>query len=184
VAEVRVIGAEGNQLGIIPTSIALAKAREAGLDLVEVSPTAVPPVCRIIDYGKYKFEAQKKLKAAKAKQHVIKVKEIKLHPKTSENDYNYRLVQAKEFLEKGFKVRATVVFKGREMVHQEYGGRWLIKLAKDLEGLGLSDGGSHMEGRNMSLIFSPVKVIPVKPKKPEVLGEATSEQIATTITEE
>lgn len=153
VPEIRVVDADGTALGIIPVQQALEKARERGLDLVEVSPTANPPVCRIMDFGKYKFEIQKKQKASKAKQHIIKIKEIKFHPKTGENDYNYRLVQAKEFLEKGFKVKATVVFRGREMAHIEYGSRWLKKMAADLEGVGTPETNSIQEGRNVTMIF-------------------------------
>ncbi len=165
--EVRVIDADGQQLGVLTVPAALEKARERLLDLVEVSPTAQPPVCRIMDFGKYKYEISKKAKASKAKQHIIKVKEIKFHPKTGENDYNYRLVQAKEFLDKGFKVKATVVFRGREMAHMEFGSRWLKKMTVDLVGIGLAETGSIQEGRNVTTIFAPVKHhIPAKPKAP------------------
>jgi translation initiation factor IF-3 len=120
-----------------------------------------------MDFGKYKYEISKKAKASKAKQHVIKVKEIKFHPKTGENDYNYRLVQAKEFLEKGFKVKATVVFRGREMAHMEFGSRWLKKMTEDLNGVGQAETGSIQEGRNVTTIFAPVKHhVPAKPKSP------------------
>lgn len=166
--EVRVIDADGKQLGVLTVPAAMERAKERGLDLVEVSPTAQPPVCRIMDFGKYKYEISKKQKASKAKQHVIKVKEIKFHPKTGENDYNYRLVQAKEFLEKGYKVKATVVFRGREMAHMEFGSRWLKKMAVDLDGVGQAETGSIQEGRNVTTIFAPVKHhtggTPPKPK--------------------
>lgn len=155
--EIRVIDHDGKQLGILTVPAALEKARERGLDLVEVSGAANPPVCRIMDFGKYKYEVSKKQKASKAKQHIIKVKEIKFHPKTGENDYNYRLEQAKEFLDKGFKVKATVTFRGREMAHLDYGARWLKRMAKDLEGLGLAEGGNTQEGRNVTTIFAPLK---------------------------
>ncbi len=173
--EVRVIDADGKQLGVLTVPAALEKARERGLDLVEVSPTAQPPVCRIMDFGKYKYEVSKKQKASKAKQHVIKVKEIKFHPKTGENDYNYRLVQAKEFLEKGFKVKATVVFRGREMAHMEFGSRWLKKMAADLVGVGQAETGSIQEGRNVTTIFAPVKHhTGGTPPKPKPAGPAAS----------
>lgn len=107
--EVRLIDAEGGQVGVVTVPKAIAMAKDVGLDLVEVSPNAKPPVCRIMDYGKYKFELAKKAKQAKAKQHVIKIKEIKLHPKTDKNDYNYRVKHAIEFLEKGFKVKVTLI---------------------------------------------------------------------------
>ena len=157
VPEIRVIDHDGGQLGILTVALAMEKARERGLDLVEVAPGAAPPVCRIMDFGKYKYEISKKQKASKAKQHIIKVKEIKFHPKTGENDYNYRLVQAKEFLEKGYKVKATVVFRGREMAHLDYGSRWLKKMAGDLEGVAAAETNSVVEGRNVTLIFAPVK---------------------------
>ncbi|MDB5049309.1 MAG: infC, partial [Fibrobacteres bacterium] len=109
----------------------------------------------------------------KAKQHIIKVKEIKFHPKTGENDYNYRLVQAKEFLEKGFKVKATVVFRGREMAHMEFGSRWLKKMVVDLAGIGLAETGSIQEGRNVTTIFGPVKHQIQAAPKPKAPGETT-----------
>jgi translation initiation factor IF-3 len=171
--EVRVIDADGKQLGVLTVPVALERAKERGLDLVEVSPTAQPPVCRIMDFGKYKYEISKKAKASKAKQHIIKVKEIKFHPKTGENDYNYRLVQAKEFLEKGFKVKATVVFRGREMAHMEFGSRWLKKMVVDLVGIGLAETGSIQEGRNVTTIFGPVKHHVSVPAKPKAPGETT-----------
>jgi translation initiation factor IF-3 len=170
VSEVRVVDHDGSQLGVLPVPAAMEKAKERGLDLVEVSPNSAPPVCRIMDFGKYKYEIAKKQKASKAKQHIIKVKEIKFHPKTGENDYNYRLVQAKEFLEKGFKVKATVVFRGREMAHLDYGARWLKKMTADLEGLAAAETKTMVEGRNAMLIFAPSKTA-VKPKKVEVKVE-------------
>ena len=170
VSEVRVVDHDGTQLGILSVPQALEKARERQLDLVEVSPNSAPPVCRIMDFGKYKYEIQKKLKVSKSKQHIIKVKEIKFHPKTGENDYNYRLVQAKEFLEKGFKVKATVVFRGREMAHMEYGARWLKKMTVDLDGLGAAETNTMVEGRNVTVIFAPTKAA-VKPKKVKVNAE-------------
>ena len=167
VPEVRVIDHDGGQLGVLTVPAAMEKARERGLDLVEVAPSAAPPVCRIMDFGKYKYEIAKKAKASKAKQHIIKVKEIKFHPKTGANDYNYRLVQAKEFLGKGHKVKATVVFRGREMAHLDYGSRWLKKMAVDLEGVGAAESNSIVEGRNVTLIFAPSKP-GSKPKKLEI----------------
>ena len=184
--EVRVIDADGKQLGVLTVPVALEKARERQLDLVEVSPTAQPPVCRIMDFGKYKYEISKKAKASKAKQHIIKVKEIKFHPKTGENDYNYRLVQAKEFLDKGFKVKATVVFRGREMAHMEFGSRWLKKMAVDLAGIGLAETGSIQEGRNVTTIFAPVKhhvpavAKPKAPGEPKPAGAADAAAVGST----
>lgn len=172
VSEVRVVDYDGNPLGILSVPQAMEKAKERGLDLVEVAPNAAPPVCRIMDFGKYKYEIAKKQKVSKAKQHIIKVKEIKFHPKTGENDYNYRLVQAKEFLKKGFKVKATVVFRGREMAHMEYGARWLKKMTADLDGLGVAETNAMVEGRNVTVVFAPSKA-GVKPKKVEARPAAT-----------
>lgn len=155
--EVRVIDFDGSQLGIMKTRDALERAKETGYDLVEVSPTAKPPVCKIIDYGKYKYEEEKKKKLAKSKQQVIKVKEIKLHPKTDEHDYKYRLENGKKFLSKGHKLKVTVTFKGRELTHIEYGSRWLVQMEEDLNGIATTESPITKEGRNMSVIFAPVK---------------------------
>jgi translation initiation factor IF-3 len=169
---VRVIGHDGQQIGILRTSEALSKAKSLGLDLVEVSPNAKPPVCRVMDYGRYKYEEAKKNKASKAKQHVVKTKEIKLHPKTDINDYTYRLERGKTFLAKGYKLKATVVFRGREMAHMEYGGRWLKQMEEDLKGISHVDSPIKQEGRNMSIIFSPLKV-GSKQAKPETVKVKT-----------
>ncbi len=155
--EVRTIGPDGAQIGVIKTTEALAKAKQSGLDLVEVAPNSKPPVCRILDYGKYKYEEAKKAKAAKAKQHIVKTKEIKLHPKTDVNDYNYRVARAKEFLNKGFKVKATIVFKGREMAHISYGARWIKQLVVDFKECANIDSPARQEGRNLTVTFAPLK---------------------------
>jgi translation initiation factor IF-3 len=169
---VRVIDVDGEQLGVLDTKIALHKAKDQGLDLVEVSPNAKPPVCRILDYGKFKYEEAKKAKAAKARQHVVKLKEVKFHPRTDYNDYRYRLERGKEFLEKGCKLKATVVFRGREMAHMEYGGRWLKQMQEDLEGIAGPESPIKQEGRNMSVIFAPLK------QKPQPKPKANKEEPA------
>lgn len=173
--EIRVISDSGEQLGILTVREALKHSEAVGLDLVEVSPNAKPPVCRIMDYGKYKFEIQKKAKQAKAKQHVIKVKEIKFHPKTDANDYAYRLKHAIEFLEKGYKVKATVVFRGREMAHKEYGKRLLDQMNQDLEEHADKELDAKMEGNNMTSIYIPAKKSSKKKnvQQPEA-GESTT----------
>jgi len=163
--EVRVIGAEGEQLGVMKTRDAIRKAKDTGHELVEVSPNTKPPVCRILDYGKYKYNEAKKAKAAKAKQHVVKLKEIKFHPKTDVNDYSYRLERGKEFLKKGYKLKATVVFRGRELAHVEYGSRWLKQMEVDLQGIGDIESPLKQEGRNFSITFGPAKQISAKIKK-------------------
>jgi translation initiation factor IF-3 len=167
VPEIRVIGADGSQVGVIDTRRALMMAKDAGLDLVEVSPMAKPPVCRIMDYGKFRFELAKKNKAAKAKQHIVKVKEIKLHPKTADNDYNYRVVQAREFLEDGMKVRLVMQFRGREMAHTDFGRRRLDQAKIDLASVAEVEMDIRVEGNTMSVIFNPKKLVPAKKKESE-----------------
>ena len=133
VPQVRLIDAGGSQLGIVDTGKAMQIAKESDLDLVEISPNAKPPVCRIIDYGKFRFEQTKKQKAAKAHQQSVgQIKEIKLHFQTAANDYRYRMVQAQEFLEKGFKVKVLVQFKGREISRMEFGHGLIDKAKEDL----------------------------------------------------
>ena len=155
IPEVRLVGADGQQIGVVPTHIARQMAQEQGLDLVEVAPMARPPVCRIMDFGKYRFEIAKKEKASKAKQHIVKVKEIKFHPRTDDNDYNYRLKHASEFLEKGWKVKVSVLFRGREMAHMDYGRRLLDQMVKDLEEIATVEQSPSMEGRSLGLLLSP-----------------------------
>jgi translation initiation factor IF-3 len=162
VSEVRLVDAEGEQVGVVSIAKALQLAKEAGLDLVEVAAQAKPPVCRIMDYGKFRFEQSKKEKVAKKNQTVIKVKEIKFHPKTADNDYTYRVKQATDFLEKGNKVKMTVFFRGREMAHQDYGRRLLDRAKEDLQEIGDLEMDYRMEGNIMTIIFSPKKSL----KKP------------------
>ncbi len=154
VSQVRVIDQHGQQLGILSTKDAVTQAREAGYDLIEISPTANPPVCRIGDFGKYKYELTKKQKDAKKKQHIVHLKELKMHPKTEANDYAYRIKHAREFLEDGDRVRITVVFKGREMAYLDFGRRILIKAAADLADMADCEVNALMEGRNMYSIFT------------------------------
>lgn len=157
IPEVRLVGADAQQIGVVPTHIAKQMAHEQGLDLVEVAPMARPPVCRIMDFGKYRFELAKKDKASKAKQHIVKIKEIKFHPRTDSNDYDYRLKHALEFLDKGWKVKASVMFRGREMAHMDYGRRLLDQMVKDLDGIALVEQQPVMEGRTMGLLLAPCR---------------------------
>ena len=144
ISPIRLVKEDGEAV-IMDTKQALQMAKDAGLDLVEVSPNAKPPVCRIINYGKFKFEQIKKAKAAKAKQHVVKLKEIKMHPKTAENDYLYRIKQAAEFLQDGMKVKLIMQFRGREMAHMDYGKRLMERAEMD----------SRVEGNTMLSIYGP-----------------------------
>jgi translation initiation factor IF-3 len=152
---VRVIGDEGEQLGVMDIRDAIRTARERGLDLVEVAPTAEPPVCRIIDFGKFQYEAKKKANEAKKKQVTITVKEVKFRPGTDDHDYGYRMKHAREWLEEGDKVKATIWFRGREMTHRELGARILERLETDLADVGEVEARPRMEGNQMFIIFGP-----------------------------
>jgi len=146
---------------------AIRAAKEKGLDLVEVAPTADPPVCRIIDFGKFQYEAKKKANEAKKKQVTIVVKEVKFRPGTDDHDYNYRMKHAREWLQEGDKVKATIWFRGREMTHRELGSRILAKLEGDLQDLGEVEARPRMEGNQMFIIFGPKRHKGVaKPEKP------------------
>lgn len=176
VPEVLLIGANGEQHGVLPTAKAIEMAKAVALDLVEVAATARPPVCKIMDYGKYKFEQAKKAKAAKAKQHVIKIKEIKFHPRTDINDYSYRVKHAEEFLEDGCKVKASMQFRGREMAHQDYGRRLLDRMIQDLGAVADIEQPLKMEGNTMSVVFVAKKKKSVaKPKTPTAVVENSNE---------
>ena len=153
--EVRVIGEEGEQLGVLGIQEAIRAARDRGLDLVEVAPTAQPPVCRIIDFGKFQYEAKKKANEAKKKQVIITVKEVKFRPGTDDHDYDYRMKHARAWLHEGDKVKATIWFRGREMTHRELGSRILQRLEKDLVDVGEVEARPRMEGNQMFIIFGP-----------------------------
>jgi translation initiation factor IF-3 len=151
------IDADGNQVGVVDIKDALAQASEAELDLVEIVPTAEPPVCRIMDYGKYKFELNKKRQAARKKQKQIHLKEIKFRPGTEEGDYQVKLRNLIRFLSDGDKAKVTVRFRGRELAHQELGMKLLERVKADLEEYGTVEQFPKMEGRQMIMIIAPVK---------------------------
>jgi translation initiation factor IF-3 len=157
VREVRVIDEEGQQLGIMPPQQAIQMARDRGLDLVEVAPQATPPVCRIIDFGKYLYEQKKRAHEAKKKQVVIEVKEIKFRPATDEHDYNFKMKHAQEILKEGNKVKATVRFRGREITHKELGAQLLDRLSEDLADCGIVEFRPRLEGMQMMIILAPKK---------------------------
>jgi len=152
-----VIGDDGQQIGILSLSEALHKAEEAGLDLVEISPTASPPVCRIMNYGKYQYEESKRKHAAKKKQKQTQVKEIKFRPGTDVGDYQVKLRNLIRFLENGDKVKVTLRFRGREMAHQELGVQLLQRVENDLKEYGTVEQYPRLEGRQMVMIISPIK---------------------------
>ncbi len=157
VPEIRLIGEDGEQVGVVSVRTALQMAEEAELDLVEIAPLAKPPVCRIMDYGKFKYQESKKAHEAKLKQKQVQVKEIKLRPGTDENDYQIKLRNMTRFLEEGDKVKVTLRFRGREMAHQEFGMRQLERIKADLEELGQVEQMPKMEGRQMVMIIGPSK---------------------------
>ncbi|MBP5997400.1 MAG: translation initiation factor IF-3 [Azonexus sp.] len=157
VPEIRLQGLEGEQLGIMSTRAALQLAEEAGVDLVEIAPVAKPPVCRIMDYGKFKYQEQKRAHEAKLKQKQVQVKEVKLRPGTDENDYQIKLRNMTRFLEEEDKVKVTLRFRGREMAHQEFGMRQLERIKADLEAVGQVEQMPKMEGRQMIMIIAPAK---------------------------
>ena len=154
---VRLIGANGEQVGIVPTREALRNAEEANLDLVEISPNADPPVCRVMDYGKYVFEQNKQKAAAKKKQKQVQVKEIKFRPTTEEGDYQVKLRNLIGFLTQGDKAKITLRFRGREMMHQELGVKLLEKLQIDLAEYAVIEQVPKLEGRQMVMVVAPKK---------------------------
>ena len=152
--EIRVIDDTGAQLGIMPPPQALAIAKQKGLDLVEISPTAVPPVCRIMDFGKYQYQEQKRAREARKHQKVIEVKEIKFRPKVDEHDYQFKKNHIVRFLADGDKVKATIFFRGREMAHPEIGRRILERLIEDLTDVAVAETSPRQEGNQMHTILT------------------------------
>ena len=167
----RLVAENGDQLGIQPVSEALRLAEEQNVDLVEIAPMAVPPVCKLMDYGKFRYREQKKAHEAKLKQKQIQVKEIKFRPGTDEGDYKIKLGKLIEFLEEGDKAKVTLRFRGREMAHKEFGERLLERVRKDLDPYGLVEQFPRLEGRQMVMVLAqkkkapPVKAKAAKPKK-------------------
>lgn len=155
--EIRLIDHEGNNHGVVDPRDAVRMAEEAGLDLVEISPNADPPVCKIMDFGKYKYESQKKANEAKKKQKVIEIKEVKFRPNIDSHDYDVKMRNVTKFLEGGDKVKVTLRFRGREMAHQEIGRELLEKIAGDIDGLGKIEAMPKMEGRQMVMVAAPLK---------------------------
>lgn len=153
--EVRLISAEGEQLGILSLAEAMKKAEEANLDLVKISPNAVPPVCKLMDYGKYRFEQTKRDKEAKKNQHVVEIKEVRMSPSIDVGDFNVKLRNAQKFLSEGNRVKVTVRFRGREMAHTDIGKAHLLKFAEQCADVASLDKEPKLEGRHMSIFLSP-----------------------------
>ena len=149
----RLIGHDGEQVGIVGIKDALSRAEVSGLDLVEVAPDADPPVCKIMDFGKYRYEVTKKEKDQRKKQHVIHIKEIRLRPKTEEYDLLHKIRHAREFLEEGNRLKATIMFRGREMIYKEFGYRLLDRVVQELSDIAKVEKGPIEEGRNLVVFF-------------------------------
>ena len=155
--DIRLIGANGENLGVVSPDRALGLAEEAGLDLVEISPTAVPPVCKIMDFGKFKYETQKKEAEARKNQKVIEIKEVKFRPGTDTHDYEVKMRSVFKFLEEGDKVKVTLRFRGREMAHQDLGKALLDRVAEDVKAAGKIESFPRLEGRQMVMMIGPTK---------------------------
>jgi translation initiation factor IF-3 len=157
VPQVRLVGEDGNQIGVVETQQALRYAQERDLDLVEVAPEARPPVCRVLDYSKYKYEQEQKAKAARRHQKQVNVREIKLRPKIANNDYETKKNHVVRFLKGDDRVKVTIMFRGREQTHPERGERLLMRLAEDVAELGTVEQSPQQDGRNMTMLLAPLK---------------------------
>jgi translation initiation factor IF-3 len=155
ISPVRVIANDGEQLGVMPVEEALAAAQQRGLDLVEVAPLARPPVVKIMDYGKFKFEQAKAARAAKKKQHVIHLKEVKFRPGIDDHDFDFKTRHARQFLQDGNKVKVTMMYRGRQMAHIDLGREVLDRVAGELKDIGKIEQEPKLEGRNMSMVLAP-----------------------------
>src|SRR3982751_537147 len=175
VPQVRLIGEDGDQIGIVDTPQALRYAQERDLDLVEVAADARPPVCRILDYSKYKYEQEQKQKAARKHQKQVHVREIKLRPKTATNDYETKKGHVRRFLDADNKVKVTIMFRGREMTHPERGEALLMKLAEDVADLGVVEQRPNLDGRNMTMLLAPSKKKEASADKPAEGSEPAAE---------
>ena len=158
VQEVSVIGDDGESLGTIPTEEAISMAEDRSLDLVEVAPNANPPVCRIMDYGKHKYKASKKAHEAKKNQKVVHVKEVKFRPNTDQHDFDFKLKHVQRFLENGDKAKVVIFFKGREIIHREFGQRVLERVAEKTEDIAVIEQSAKQEGRTLVMILAPKNV--------------------------
>ena len=165
VPQVRVIGEDGSQIGVLPVREALSLAQSKSLDLVEVAPMSRPPVCRIMDYGKFKYEQNRRARKAKKKQHQMQLKEVKMRPKIEEHDYGFKIQHAREFLQERDKVKLTVTFRGREIAHQDLGHKIIQRAIADLAELSTVESPPRSEGRTLTAVLMP------KPSKPAIKPE-------------
>jgi translation initiation factor IF-3 len=155
VPQVRLVGPDGEMIGIVSTREAMARAEDTGFDLVEISPNADPPVCKLLDFGKFKYEQQKKKNEARKKQKIIEVKEIKLRPNIDDHDYDVKMRAATNFLDEGDKVKVTMRFRGREMMHQDLGMNVLMRVKDQLDPLAKVEQTPQLEGRQMTMVLAP-----------------------------
>lgn len=158
ISPVRLVDADGSQVGVVPVDEALRAAQDRGLDLVEVAPNARPPVVKIMDYGKFKFEQQKAARAAKKKQHVIQIKEVKYRPGIDDHDFDFKTRHAKQFLEEGNKVKLTMMFRGRQVTHPELGRDVLYRVFEAVKEIAKIEAEPRLEGRNMTMVLAPRSV--------------------------
>jgi translation initiation factor IF-3 len=172
VPQVRVIGEDGSQVGVLATRDALQMAQSKGLDLVEVSPTARPPVCRIMDYGKYKYEQNRRARKAKKNQHVMHLKEIKMRPKIDDHDYGFKMDHARAFLADRDKVKFTITFRGREMAHQEIGQALVQRIIADLAEIASVEQHARSEGRTLTMVVMPKPQQQLQQAKPATKPES------------
>lgn len=172
----RLIGVEGEQIGIVTLEVAISLADEAEIDLVEIAPTAQPPVCRLMDYGKFRYQESKKRHEAKLKQKQVQIKEVKFRPNTDDGDYNIKLRNLINFLAEGDKAKVTLRFRGREMAHQEFGVRLLERVRDDLEAYAVVEQFPRMEGRQMVMVLSPKKKEAITPKAKEVKSKESNQK--------
>ena len=168
VQEVSVIGDDGESLGTIPTEEAISMAEDRSLDLVEVAPNANPPVCRIMDYGKHKYKASKKAHEAKKNQKIVHVKEVKFRPNTDQHDFDFKLKHVQRFLENGDKAKVVIFFKGREIIHREFGQRVLERVAEKTEDIAIIEQSAKQEGRTLVMILAPKNFKSKKGTQPKV----------------
>ncbi len=174
------VGPEGEMIGVMSNKEALERAQQAGLDLIEIAPNATPPVCKIMDFGKFKYQEAKKEKQARKKQHTVKLKEIKLRPKTDDHDYGYKMKHAREFLEEGDRVKITIVFRGREMAHLEFGKAVLERIKTDLTDIATVEMEERMIGKRMTCLLIPIpsKIRSQKKEKKEAVADAAPKEPA------
>jgi translation initiation factor IF-3 len=182
--QVRLVGPDGAQIGIVSTEDAMRRAHDLDLDLVEVAPQADPPVCRIMDFGKYKYERDVRQKEARKKQQRVEVKEIKMRPKIDRHDYGTKKGHVERFLKQGARVKLTIMFRGREMAHTELGNKLLERLSEDLKELATVESFPKLDGRNMVMVFAPVKRSPVKAKEEQSAESSTQPEAGAEAEEE